>query len=147
GEQDLAMRMINGAIWQFRQHGLPIIRIYHTDPKWGPEPDSDDFEFPESVIIEEDDPKIVKNHPSAFVKTDLDKILKEMEVNTVFLCGLSATGCVLATYFGATEREYDAFMIEGALLSPRSEHTEAITEILESVGWGSMEVILRAATQ
>jgi len=144
-DRDGAMRMINGAIWLFRQHGFPVIRVYHTDPKWGPAPDSPGFEFPESVIIEESDPKVVKNYPSAFVKTDLDQMLKELGVNTVLLCGLSATGCVLATYFGAQERQYDAFMIAGALLSPSAEQTRAITEILESVGWGGMEVILRAA--
>jgi nicotinamidase-related amidase len=140
-----AMRMINGAIWQFRQHGLPVIRIYHTDPKWGPEPGSEDFQFPESVIIREDDPKIVKNFPSAFVKTDLDTILKEKGVNTVFLCGLSATHCVLATYFGAMERDYGAFMIEGALLSDKAAHTETIENIVESVGWGGLELILKAS--
>ncbi len=144
GEQTRALRMINGAIWQFRQHELPVIRVYNTDPQWGPEPGSEEFEFPESVIIQDDDPKVVKNYPSAFVKTDLDAILKERGVNTVFLCGLSATGCVLATYFGALEREYDVFMIEGALLSPESAHTETIKDIVNSVGWSELELILKA---
>lgn len=144
GEQASAMRMINSTIWQFRQHELPVIRIYHTDHQWGPEPGSADFAFPESVLIEDDDPKVVKNYPSAFVKTDLDAVLSERGVNTVFLCGLSATGCVLATYFGALEREYGAFMIEGALLSPNSAHTETIKDIVGSVGWSELELILKA---
>jgi nicotinamidase-related amidase len=145
-EQITAMRMINGAIWQFRQHELPVIRVYHTDPQWGPEPGSEDFEFPESVSIQDEDPKVVKNYPSAFVKTELDSLLKARGVNTVFLCGLSATGCVLATYFGALEREYDAFMVEGALLSPNSAHTETIKDITNSVGWSELELILKAVT-
>lgn len=143
-EQTTAMRMINGAIWQFRRHDLPVIRVYHTDLQWGPEPGTEDFEFPESVIIEDDDPKIVKNHPSAFVQTDLDAILKERGVNAVFLCGRSATGCVLATYFGALEREYDVFMIEGALLSGEAAHTDTIEDITSSVGWSALELILKA---
>lgn len=142
-----AMRMINGAIWQFRQYELPVIRVYHTDPKWGPEPGSEDFEFPESVIIQKDDPKVIKNFPSAFVKTDLDAILKQNNVNTVFLCGLSATGCVLATYFGAMERDYGTFMIEGALLSDNAAHTETIKDIVESVSWGGLELILKGSAE
>jgi len=145
--RDSAMQTINGYIWLFRQHGFPVIRVYHTDPKWGPAPDSPGFPFPDAITVQESDPKIVKHYPSAFVDTELDATLKEMGVNTLFLCGLSATGCVLATYFGAMERHYDMFMIEGALLSPSAEQTKAITEILESVGWTSTEVILRAAAQ
>ncbi len=146
-EQGPAMRMVNGAIWQFRQFNMPVVRVYHTDPKWGPEPGSEDFEFPESVIVTDEDPKIVKNHASAFQDTELDKVLKEMEANTVFICGLSATGCALATYFGALERGYNVFMVEGALLSGDAEHTEVIKDILDSVTWGGLELILRGASR
>ncbi len=146
-EQASALRMINAFIWKFRQFELPVIRVYHTDPKWGPEPGSEDFEFPESVLIEENDPKIVKNFPSAFKKTELDALLKERDVNTVFLCGLSATGCVLATYFGAMDREYDVFLLENAILSRDAEHTETIKDILESVTWGGLDAILRGAAR
>jgi len=143
--QDFAIRMINGAIWLFRESKLPIIRVYHTDPTWGPEPDTEEFEFPESIMIQEDDPKIVKNFPSAFVRTDLDALLKEKNVNTVFLCGLSATGCVLATYFGAMERDYDVFMIEGGLMSGDADQTEAVKDMVSSVGWSGLEAIVRGA--
>lgn len=147
GEQESALRMINAFIWKFRQFNLPVIRVYHTDPKWGPEPGSADFEFPESVLVEENDPKIVKNHPSAFTKTELDALLGERDVNTVFLCGLSATGCVLATYFGAMDREYDVFLLESAILSPDAEHTETIKDILESVSWRGLDAIFRGVAR
>ncbi|MBU1699283.1 MAG: cysteine hydrolase [Candidatus Eisenbacteria bacterium] len=141
-EQESSLRMINGAIWLFRRHELPVIRVYHTDPEWGPDPESEEFQFPESVFIQDDDPKIVKNYPSAFVKTELDELLKQRGINTLFLCGLSATGCVLATYHGAMEREYKVFMIEGALLSRDAEQTETIKDICSSVGWQALELLL-----
>ena len=100
-DREIPMYMINAAIALFREHGLPVIRVYHTNPEYGPEPGSEEFAFPESVVIEESDPKIVKNFPSAFTKTDLDKLLKEKECNTLYLCGLSAVGCVFATYHSA----------------------------------------------
>jgi nicotinamidase-related amidase len=143
-ETDMALRVINALIWQFRRHELPIFRVYHTNPQHGPEPGTEDFEFPDTVNIEDSDPKVVKNYPSAFMKTELDEMLKEEGVNTVFLCGLSATGCVLASYFGALEREYDTFLVEGALMSPDAEHTETIKDILDSVTWGGLDTLLRA---
>ncbi len=40
---------------------------------------------------------------SAFKHTGLNKILRERKCNILFLCGLSAVGCVLATYFGGKD--------------------------------------------
>ncbi|MBN2170904.1 MAG: cysteine hydrolase [Candidatus Krumholzibacteriota bacterium] len=146
-ETDGALRVINGAIWLFRQYGRPVIRVHHTDPQWGPGVESEEFRFPESVNVTEDDPQVVKSHPCAFVDTELDALLEDLGVNTVFLCGLSATGCVLATYFGALERDYGVFMIEDALMSPKARHTEAVTEILDSVSGRAMETVLKAAAE
>ena len=141
-EKDLALRIINGAIWLFRQHELPVIRVYHSDPQFGPKPGEEDFEFPESVIINDSDPKIIKNFPSAFKKTELDDMLKEKGINTVFLCGLSAVGCVLATYYGAMERDYEVFMVKNAIMSHKSEYTNFVRDITESVTWKILQFML-----
>lgn len=134
--------MINGAIWMFRQRGLPIIRVYHTDPKWGPAPDSPGFQFMPSITVKEDDPKVVKNYPSAFKKTELEKLLRDQGINTVFLCGLSSTGCVLATYHGAQDLDFDVFMIKDGLIGPDPEQTNVIEEICESVTFKALQVML-----
>ena len=141
-EKDLALKIINGAIWLFRQHDLPVIRVYHSDPQFGPKPGDEDFEFPESVIINDNDPKVIKNFPSAFQKTELDNVLRKKEINTVFLCGLSAVGCVLATYYGAMERDYDVFMVKNGIMSHNSEYTGFVREITDAVTWKTMQFIL-----
>lgn len=141
-EKDLALRIINGAIWLFRQHELPVIRVYHSDPQFGPKPGEEDFEFPESVIIDDNDPKIIKNYPSAFKKTELDAMLKEKGINTVFLCGLSAVGCVLATYYGATERDYEVFMVKNGIMSHKVEYTNFVRDITETVTWKILQFML-----
>ena len=132
-DKDNALEMINWAIWVARQYKIPVIRIYHTDTNWGPEPGSEGFEFPKTIKINEDDPKVIKNYGDGFKKTDLDKILKENGCNTLFLCGLSATGCVLATYHGAKNLEYNVFMLQKAIISNDKQLTEAVEKICESV--------------
>ena len=107
--------------------------MYHSDLKRGPEPNTEPFEFPASIATTDDDQKIVKNYASAFTKTNLEQILRENGYNTVFLCGLSATGCVLATYFGAMEREFIVLMVEGALLSHDASYTKMIEDICYSM--------------
>jgi nicotinamidase-related amidase len=141
-ERDLALRMINGAIWLFRQRELPVIRVYHSDPQFGPNPGEEGFEFPSSVIIKDDDAKVIKNYPNAFTKTGLEKILQDKNVNTVFLCGLSAVGCVLATYYGALDRGFEAFMVRNAIMSHKTEYTEVVKEITETVSFKTLQFML-----
>jgi len=124
-----APEKINEAIALFRELGLPVIRVYHSDPESGPEPDTEPFRFSDSIAVTDDDPMIIKSYPSSFTETDLERILREDDRNLVFLCGLSATGCVLATYFGAQDRGFMVSMVEGALLSHDASYTKVIEDI------------------
>ncbi len=137
------MIAINQLIDWFRSYNYPIIRVYHTELGQGPEPGSEPFEFPKSVRIKDSDAKVIKNYPSAFTKTDLDKILKEKDVNTVFICGMSAVGCALATYFGALDRQYDAFMVREAIMSHKADYTEVIRNVTGSVPMKSMNLSMK----
>jgi nicotinamidase-related amidase len=144
-EKEIALWMINASIRLFREHGFPVVRVYHTDLKYGPKPDSKAFEFPESIKIKPDDLKITKNYPNAFKKTDLEKVLQKMGGNTLFLCGLSAVGCVLATYFGAMDLDYNVFMIKNALMSHNSTYTKSIEDIFDALGFTALKIMLENA--
>jgi nicotinamidase-related amidase len=146
-EQDkkIGMEHINWAIAQFRDNGFPVIRVYHTDPEQGPAPGTEAFEFPKTVAIRDDDPKIVKNYGSAFKKTELDKVLKEKGVNTVFLVGLSAVGCVLATYYGADDLDYNVFMVKHAVISHNAALTKTVYDICANISPSALKLLLETA--
>jgi nicotinamidase-related amidase len=141
-EKDVAMLNINYYIQLFRSHDCPIIRIYHYSKQYGPEQGTDQFEFPSSVLVKADDSKVIKTYPDGFNKTDLDKVLKEKGVNTVFLCGLSAVGCVLATWIGAQNNDYKAFMIKDAIMSHNEDYTNNIEVMFDAVGPDVITLIL-----
>jgi nicotinamidase-related amidase len=145
-ETEGAMPMINATIELFRKHGLPVIRVYHTDPAHGPQPGTESFEFAEAVGIQDSDPKVVKTHASAFNSTELDNILREQGADTVFLTGLSAVGCVLATYFDADRLDYRVFMVRGGLISHKAELTESVEEMTGAVGYEAITYMLAGAT-
>jgi len=132
-DQEMAITMMNWAIWVFRKYDLPVIRIYHTSPEWGPSEDSPGFAFHDSLKITKDDPMIVKTYASAFTKTDLDKLLKEEDINTLFMCGLSSVGCVLATYMDAQSHDYKAFMLKDAMLSHDEKYTNNVEEMFNAM--------------
>jgi nicotinamidase-related amidase len=94
------------------------------------------------VLVSESDPRVIKHYQDAFTKTCLDSLLKELKVNTVFLCGLSATGCVLGTYFGALDHDYRALMIREALISPKTEQTKMIRDICISMKYETLMAML-----
>ena len=142
----VATMMINATIDLFRKHGLPVIKVYHTDPGGGPTPGTEPFEFPATIRIQDSDPMVVKNHASAFNATELDRILREQGVDTVFLSGLSAVGCVLATYFDADRLDYRVFMVRGGLISHKAELTESVEEMTGAVGYEAIAYMLDAAT-
>ncbi len=146
-EKETAMENIRQYMAIFRQKGFPIIRIYHSDLKYGfgPKEGTEPFEFPKTIPIQPEDAKVIKHYPDAFNKTDLDKILKEKKINTVFLCGLSSVGCVLATYIGAGNHDYTAFLVKDALISHKTAYTQSIENIFNALGFEAIDAMLNNA--
>jgi hypothetical protein len=60
----------------------------------------------------------------------------------LYLCGLSATVCVLATYFGGMERDYKVFMVKEGSMSHNSDYTRVIKDICETVSFETMGFML-----
>jgi len=141
-EKEVALYYINALIELFRKNGYPVIRIYHHDKESGPEPGTELFEFPASVLIKADDPKIIKTYGDGFNKTDLDSVIKAQGSNTLFLCGLSAVGCVLATWIGAQNHDYKAFIVKDAIMSHNSDYTNNVEEMFDAVGYDVVKLIL-----
>jgi nicotinamidase-related amidase len=144
-DRGVALWMINAAIAMFREYGFPVIRIYHTDPQWGPTPGTEPFEFPASVAVLQEDPQIIKHHPSAFKKTELEKLLRELGCNAVFVTGLSAVQCALATYHAAKNLEFETFMVKDAIMSYKSTYTEYVEQISDTVGYAALQLMLKVA--
>jgi nicotinamidase-related amidase len=140
--KEFAMYVINAYIDGFRSAGFPIVRIYHSDKTDGPFPGTPEFEFPETVHILPGDPKVIKTYGDAFNKTELEKVLQDLNVNTVFLCGLSAVGCVLSTYIGAKNHDFKAFLIKDGMMSHNADYTDQVEIIFDAVGYEAVEVML-----
>jgi len=141
-DKEIGLYYINALIDLFRSHGYPVIRIYHFAKDSGIKPGDEQFEFPASVSIKPDDPKVIKTYGDGFNKTDLDKVIKEQGSNTLFLCGLSAVGCVLSTWIGAQNHDYQAFMVKDAIMSHNSDYTNQAEEMFDAVSYNIVKLIL-----
>ncbi|MBN2175647.1 MAG: cysteine hydrolase [Bacteroidales bacterium] len=145
-DKEIGLYLINALIEVFRSNGFPIIRVYHYSEEYGPKQDTEEFEFPSSVKIEPGDPKIVKTYPDGFNKTELDRILRETGSNTVFLTGLSAVGCVLATWIGAHNHDYTAFMVKDAIMSHNSGFTDQAENMFDAVSYEVVKLMVNSAS-
>jgi nicotinamidase-related amidase len=132
-DQEAALEYMKWAIMVSRQHGIPVIRIYHTSKEYGPAEGTAEFEFSNKLPVLDTDPKIIKTYGSAFNKTALDSLLKAKNINTLFMCGLSSTGCVLATFMDSKNYDYKSFLIKDALIGPSAEQTNQIESILNAI--------------
>ncbi|NTV84749.1 MAG: cysteine hydrolase [Bacteroidales bacterium] len=144
-DKEMAMEYINGLIELFRTHGYPVIRVYHTSEMYGVTPGTEGFEFPGTVKILPTDPKVIKTYGDGFNKTDLDKVIKETGSNTLFLCGLSAVGCVLSTWIGAQNHDYQAFMVKNAIISHNAEYTKNVEQMFDAVPFDLVKLITENA--
>lgn len=141
-DKEVGLYNINAIIELFRKNGFPIIRVYHYDPDYGFSQESEAFQFPTSVKILDADPRVIKTYGDAFNKTDLDKILQEQGSNTLFLCGLSAVGCVLATWIGAQDHDYKAFMVKDAIMSHNTAYTHNVEAMFDAVGYDMVQLVV-----
>jgi nicotinamidase-related amidase len=130
---EMRAEAINEVIAIFRKKELPIIVVYHMDKDGSPTPGTKGFEFHQSIKIEGTDKKVVKNYPNAFNRTELERILKDEGCDTVLLAGLSATGCVLATFFGAIDKDFSPYLVRDAVAGSREDLVRFVEEICDSL--------------
>ena len=141
-DKEIAIFFINLLINLFRKHDFPVIRIYHHNNETGPRPGTEEFEYPESVKIKPEDTQLIKTYSDSFNKTDLDRILRDLGCNTVFLCGLSAVGCVLSTKTGAQNHDYKAFIVKDSIMSHNSDYTKNVEVMFDAISFDAVELIL-----
>lgn len=125
--------VINKAIAWFREKNLPIIVGYTEDEEQGLLPGSISFEVPESVRIRPTDLRTTKRHASAFGNPEFGAILRREGCDALVIVGLSASGCVLATYWSAFDWDIHPYLLQGGVASHNDEHIRFAEEICETV--------------
>lgn len=75
---------------------------------WGAEP------FP-GLEVKEGQIQVFKERMNAFFGTNLDSILKGLDLNTLIVTGVTARGCVNGTLVGAADRDYDVIALRDCI--------------------------------
>ena len=83
-------------------------KVHCIEGSWG-------AEIIPQIQVTEEDFKVIKRRFSGFFATDLDLLLKGLQVDTVYLCGIAGDGCVRATAVDAHQLNYKVLLIEEAV--------------------------------
>jgi nicotinamidase-related amidase len=135
--------VVNEAISWFRRNKFPIIVGYTEDKEQGLLPGTKSFEVPETVNIQETDLKVTKLHASAFGNPELGAMLRNEGCDTLVIVGLSASGCVLATYFSALDWDIRPYLIQGGVASHNEEHVRFAEEICDTLTLQALDSTFR----
>ena len=131
--------LINEAIAFFRAKAYPIIVGYTEEPDEGLLPGSRSFEVPDSVDIKETDFMVSKRHANAFANPELGALLERKGCDTFVIVGLSASGCVLATYFSAFDWNVRPYILKGGVASANEEHVRFAEDICDTIDLHDIE--------
>ena len=118
GGDDLVEKC-RGLIDRARAAELQVIYVQHVDKDDMPEGTTEaDIAFHPDLAPRADEPVIGKIFGSGFMETKLDETLKEKEIQHLFVCGLSAYGCVNLTVLFAKLFGYEVTVIRDAIGAP-----------------------------
>jgi nicotinamidase-related amidase len=82
----------------------------------------------ERVAPQDGDIVVRKTRVGAFSTTDLDAQLRERDVDTLILAGISTSGVVLSTVRDASDRDYRVIVLADATADPQSDVHDFLIE-------------------
>ena len=137
-----AVEYINEAIELFREKELPVFVIEDIEEGDGRIPGSPGFETTSMIKLLPTDPRIHKTYGNAFNKTGLHQQLQTAGVDTLIVTGFAASQCVLSTYRGATDLDYDALILRGSLADTNPDHIRFVEDNHNLLSYGALEKLM-----
>jgi nicotinamidase-related amidase len=95
-----------------RAQQVPVLWVQHGDdelvvgsPAW---------QWVSALVPAEGEPRVQKQHNSAFEQTGLEALLAGLGATHIVLAGAATNWCIRATAYGALERGYDLTLVSDA---------------------------------
>lgn len=139
------MDVVNEAIGWFRRNNLPVVIGYTEDADQGLTPGMRSYEVPEIVQVLPTDLRTTKRYASAFGNPEFGPLLKREGCDTIVIVGLSASGCILGTYWSAFDWGIRPYVLKGGIASHNEEHVRFAEEICDTVSLEDLDRVFLAS--
>lgn len=110
--KDTVIAHINSAVDKARAAGVSVVWIQHSDDWMAI--GSDDWQIVPELSPLESEPRVGKLYRNSFEATELENVLKGLDVGHLYICGAQTNNCVRFTTHGALERGYDVTLLKDA---------------------------------
>ena len=132
--RDHAVSRMNRLLYMFRQADTPVIVVqYAGDPVCLPYEGDDGDEYFPGLVIRPTDRLVVKHHMNGFRDTELEDLLRSLDVDMILLCGTVTQYCVMSTYFAAMDRDIVPYLAHNATVSTTAEILEAAETVCKTL--------------
>ena len=135
----------NELIKYFEQKNLPIIKVQtvHKADKstwnlWALENNvgrliegTKEAEYSPEVHVAKNEIILTKTRLSAFIRTNLEKMLRDLQCNELVICGYSTDNCVGQTVIDAYEHDFKVILAGEAILGTKIKYGELMLNSLE----------------
>lgn len=125
----------------FRKYNQVVVHVQHKTAGGGE--GNEGFEVSENIIQEDGDLYITKAYGNSFWKTDLETILRDLEVDLVIVSGFAAQNCVLATYNGSIERDFETVILHHGIAGFNFEDSKVMHHERNIASYNIIHYILK----
>ncbi len=139
-----ACEVINYVADMLRKAGHPIIHVKDVESRG--EFTEEELAFLPEIHIDKNDLQMEKVFSNAFWKTDLEERLRERAIDLLVVSGQAAEHCVLFTYNGASERGFQAAILQDAVASGKPDRVTALYEDRNLISHGVIQAICETSS-
>jgi len=95
-----------------RETETPVIFVQHEDEELVK--DTGGWRFVDALVRREDEPLIHKQYPDAFVETEFERTLADLDVSHLVVTGAQSMACIRSTTNRAMAEGYDLTLVSDA---------------------------------
>jgi nicotinamidase-related amidase len=111
-KRDEVITNIESAVARARAAGVPVVWVQHSDEELII--DSTEWQIVSELIPLDGEPMVRKTFRSSFEATNLEEILRGLDVGHLFVCGAQTNNCIRHTSQDALAKGYNVTLIADA---------------------------------
>ena len=123
-EAEEVVKRINHVTKKARAAEIPVVLVQHEVQGYL-EYKSDGWKLQKNLIVEDNDIRVRKTSGDSFLRTNLEEILKSLEINNLIICGYASEFCIDNTTRRATGLGYTVQLVSDAHTTHDKEHLPA----------------------
>ena len=111
-QRDAVVANIGSLVEKARREHVPVIWVQHSDEEL--KRGSGDWQIVPELNPDGSEPLVEKHYGDSFESTELERVLDELQVGHLVVCGAQTDACIRSTLHGAFVRGYDATLVGDA---------------------------------